>query len=205
MSRGMCFFAQTGRYPDLRMEAGAILAEAPPKFALLGHSMGGYLALEIMRRAPERVTRLALISTRASGDTPEQRERRELLIGMAEGDKLNEIFALLWPAYVHSERLEDEPLRNVVLQMLLATGSSGFAAQQRAILSRINYWGVLPSIRVPTSVIVGADDLVTPPDQSRAISKTIPGSDLTVIRDCGHLAPLERPMQVSSALERWLS
>lgn len=204
-ARANCIVVRHGRFADLRMEAGAILSEAPPKFGLAGHSMGGYLALEIMRRAPERVTRLALIDTRASADTDDERTRREELIKLAEEEGLDSVHKLLWPRLVHSSKVRDAGLEGLVRGMLEETGVDGFIRQQRAILSRINYWGALGAIQVPTTIIVGEQDVVTPPSAAKAMQGAIAGADLTIVPRCGHLAPLEQVFAVNGALERWLA
>ena len=203
--RANCIVPRHGRFADLRMEAGAILSEAPPKFALLGHSMGGYVALEIMRRAPERVTRLALIDTRASADTEDERTRREELIKLAEEEGLDSVHKALWPRLVHSSKLYDARLEGIVRGMLEQTGVDGFIRQQTAILSRINYWGALGGIHVPTAIVVGEQDAITPPNASKAMQAAIAGADLTIVPRCGHMAPLEQVFPVNGALERWLA
>ncbi|MBN9062912.1 MAG: hypothetical protein BGP06_07285 [Rhizobiales bacterium 65-9] len=200
-----CMVARHGRFPDIRMEAGAILGEAPPRFALAGHSMGGYIALEIMRRAPERVSRLALISTRAGADRDEERERRLELIRMAEEESLESVHKALWPRLVHPRRLDDARLEAIVLGMLHETGVSRFATEQTAIMNRMNFWGVLSRVRIPTAIIVGKQDEVTPLSNAKALQAAIIGSELTTIADCGHLAPLEQPFAVNHAMQRWLS
>lgn len=203
--RADCIVASHGRYQDIRMDAGAILAEAPQKFALAGHSMGGYLALEIMRRAPERVTRLALISTRAGIDTEEERERRLELIRMAEEGEFEAIQQDAWPRFVHPGNVGNQRLEGIFKGMMAATGPERFALQQRAVMNRMGFWGVLPSISVPTAVIVGDQDMITRKSSSTAMQAAIRGAELTVISRCGHLAPLEQPQMVNGALDRWLA
>lgn len=201
-----CIVGRHGRFPDIRMEAGAILGEAPPRFALAGHSMGGYIALEIMRRAPERVSRLALISTRAGADRDEERERRLELIRMAEADETMEsVHKALWPHLVHASRQDDTRLEGIVLGMLRETGAARFMTEQTAIMKRMNFWGSLSRIRVPTVIIAGKQDEVTPLASARALQAAITGSELVPIADCGHLAPLEQSFAVNFAMQRWLA
>lgn len=203
--RARCIVPSHGRFHDLRADAGAILAQAPPKFALAGHSMGGYLAFEIIKQAPDRVARLALISTRASADTADERERREALIKLAEDEGLDSVHKVLWPRLTHPGKQGDARLEGIARKMLEETGVDRFITQQRAILSRINYWGVLASIRVPTVVIVGEQDVITPVRSAQAIQAGVGGAELAIAPRCGHFAPLEQPFAVNGALERWLS
>ncbi len=199
-----CQVVRHGDYSDLRTTAGAILNLAPPRFALAGLSMGGYLAMEIMRQAPARVTRLALLDTRIAMDTAEDRERREALIGLAENDEFDKVHAALWPRLVHPDRLKDEALEAVVRGMADATGPAGFIRQQRAVIGRMNYYMTVAAIRCPTLVLVGEQDAITPVDHSRVIARLIPGSRLVVVPDCGHLSTLEQPHAVNTALLLWL-
>jgi pimeloyl-ACP methyl ester carboxylesterase len=184
--------------------AGQILADAPPRFALAGLSMGGYIALAIMRIAPERVTKLALLDTGARNDTPEASERRKASIALAREGRLEEINAMLWPVLVHKDRQNDAALKKVAGDMTLAAGAEAFARQQTAIMTRPDSRAGLPAIRCPTLVLVGDGDLLTPPALSEEMAGLIPGSRLVVVPHCGHLSTLERPEAVTQALVAWL-
>lgn len=185
--------------------AARILATAPPRFALAGLSMGGYIAFAIVREAPERVARLALLDTSARPDTPEQTERRHSMIALAEGGRFAEAPDLLFPVFVHRNRHDDEALRAIVRTMAEETGSDAFVRQQKAIMTRPDCRPLLKSIRCPTLVLVGDGDALTPPVLSEEIAAGIAGSRLVRVPDCGHLSTLERPEAVNRALVEWLA
>lgn len=184
--------------------ARQILDTAPPRFALAGLSMGGYIALAIMRIAPERVVRLALLDTGARSDTPEASERRKAAIALAKAGKLDEINAMLWPVLVHKNRQGDAALKKIAGDMTLAAGAEAFVRQQTAIMTRPDSRPGLPAITCPTLILVGDGDQLTPPALSEEMASLIPGSRLVVVPDCGHLSTLERPEAVTQALVAWM-
>ncbi len=181
------------------------LDAAPERFAMAGLSMGGYVALEILRQAPQRVTRLALLDTSARPDTEEATQRRLRLIRLAEGGDFDAVHGELWPRLVHPLRQADADLEAVVLAMMRETGPEAFAAQQRAVIGRMDSRPGLAGIGVPTLVLVGEADVITPPDHAREMAEGIPGAELVVVPDCGHLSTLEAPDTVTDALARWLA
>lgn len=184
--------------------ARRILAAAPPVCALAGLSMGGYIAFEIMRQAPARVARLALLDTGARADTPEQSERRRVLMAMAKDGRYGEIPELAFPLYVHKNRRGDAALKQIVRSMAEETGVDAFLRQQQAILSRPDSRPGLAAIKCPTLVLVGDGDEATPPELSREIAAGIAGSRLVTIADSGHLSTLEQPEAVAAALVEWM-
>jgi pimeloyl-ACP methyl ester carboxylesterase len=184
--------------------AARILATAPPRFALVGLSMGGYIAFAIAREAPERVAQLALLDTSARPETAEQSERRRGMIALAESGRFSEVPDLLFPVFVHRNRQGDEKLRAIVRTMAEETGPQAFVRQQRAIMTRPDCRPLLPSIRWPTLVLVGDGDELTPPALSEEIAAGIAGARLVRVPDCGHLSTLERPDAVNRALVEWL-
>lgn len=184
--------------------ARRILAAAPPVCALAGLSMGGYIAFEIMRQAPARVARLALLDTGARADTPEQIERRRVLMAMAKDGRYGEIPELAFPLYVHKNRRGDAALKQIVRSMAEETGVDAFLRQQQAILSRPDSRPGLAAIKCPTLVLVGDGDEATPPELSREIAAGIAGSRLVTIADSGHLSTLEQPEAVAAALVEWM-
>ncbi len=192
---------------DTTMEAIArrILGDAPPRFALAGLSMGGYIALAMMQQAPERVQRLALLDTSARADTPQQTERRRSQIALAQNGRLDEVVTSLWPLFVHVNRQGDEVLRSVVRAMAEETGAEAFVREQQAIMGRSDLRPLLPAIRCPTLVLVGDGDQLTPPPLAEEIASGISGSRLVVVPDCGHLSTLERPEAVDRALIDWMT
>lgn len=189
---------------DFAVLADQILATAPPRFALAGLSMGGYLAFEIMRRAGDRVTRLALLNTSARADTAEQAQRRRELITMAQQGKFDEVADALYHRWVRPARQDDLALRRVILQMADETGPGAFVRQQTAIMNRPDSVPGLAGIGCPVLVVAGADDDVTVPERAAEIAEHIPRARLVVIPDCGHLSALERPAAVTAALTDWL-
>jgi pimeloyl-ACP methyl ester carboxylesterase len=185
--------------------AAGILNAAPPRFALVGLSMGGYIALTIQRQAPERVQRLALLDTSARPETPEQTARRRPQIALAEGGRFAEISALQFPVFVHRNRHDDEALKERVRIMAEETGVQAFLRQQQAIMTRPDARPLLPLIKCPTLVLVGDGDELTPPVLSEEIAAGITGSRLVVVPDCGHLSTMERPEAVTKALTDWMT
>ncbi|QJE72642.1 alpha/beta fold hydrolase [Aerophototrophica crusticola] len=185
--------------------AGQVLAHMPDRFALAGLSMGGYLAFEILRQAPGRVSRLCLLDTTARPDTAEQRARREGLIRLAEGGKFASIPGLLLPNLIHPDRLRDESLAGTITAMALDIGVEAFCRQQRAIMDRPDSRPGLPSIQVPTLCIVGREDAITPPDRAEEMAAGIPGARVAVVERCGHLSTLEQPEAVTALMREWLA
>jgi pimeloyl-ACP methyl ester carboxylesterase len=184
--------------------AARVLKSAPPRFALCGLSMGGYIAYAILRAAPERVAKLALLDTASRADTPEQTERRTKQIALAQAGKLNDVIDALLPLFLHKDHLGDPALVKIVRDMAADTGPEAFVRQQRAIISRPDSRPDLPKISCPTTVIVGDGDALTPPKVAEEIAGLIPGSKLVVIPNCGHLSPIERPEAVTRLLVEWM-
>jgi pimeloyl-ACP methyl ester carboxylesterase len=184
--------------------AARILATAPPRFALAGLSMGGYIAFAMVGQAPERVQKLALLDTSARPETPQQTERRLAQIALAETGRFEEILLLLWPLFVHRNRQGDEALRDIVRAMAEETGPAAFVRQQKALMSRPDARPLLASIKCPTLVLVGEGDELTPPPLAQEIAAGIAGARLVTVPDCGHLSTLERPEAVNKALGEWM-
>ncbi|CUA85938.1 Pimeloyl-ACP methyl ester carboxylesterase [Chelatococcus sambhunathii] len=184
--------------------ARRLLAAAPERFALGGLSMGGYVALAVMRLAPERVTRLALLDTTARPDTEEASANRRRLIALAEQGRFEEVHPVLWQRLVARRRLADKLLEGEVRRMMVETGAQAFIRQQRAIMARPDARPDLPLITVPTLVLVGEEDEITPPSVAEEMATAIPASSLVVVPGCGHLSTMERPDAVNAALAAWL-
>jgi pimeloyl-ACP methyl ester carboxylesterase len=185
--------------------AKRILGSAPPRFALAGLSMGGYIAFEIMRQAPARVAKLILLDTTARPDAPEQTEQRRAQIELARRGQLGEVVDLLFPRLVHASRRDDEALRRTVRLMADEIGPDGFIRQQTAIMGRGDSRPGLPQIRCPTLVIVGDGDQLTPPERAAEIAQGIAGARLATVPGSGHLSPLEQPRAVSQAFTKFLT
>jgi pimeloyl-ACP methyl ester carboxylesterase len=188
------------RADSMHAIAASILANAPLQFNLVGLSMGGYIAFEILRQAPERVLKLALLDTSARPDTPEQTERRNALIEVAREGNLVEINDRLWPLLVHSSRQMNKALRIVLDAMAAETGAEVFMRQQAAIMSRPDSRPLLPNIACSTLVVVGDEDQITPHPLAQEIADEIPAGRLEVLKNCGHLSALERPEIVTRLL-----
>ncbi len=166
--------------------------------------MGGYIAFAMMRLAPERIAKLALLDTSARPDTPEGKAGREKFIAMAQAGKLNDVVETLTPKFLHRNHAKDEGLKKIVRDMAAETGVDAFVRQQRAIMSRQDSRPLLSQIGCPTLVLVGEGDELTPPDLAKEIAADILGSTLVVVPDCGHLSTLEQPAAVNAALADWL-
>ena len=200
-----CMVADHTRHTTMAGIARSILKAAPDRFALAGLSMGGYIAYEIVRQAPERVDRLALLDTGSHADTPERTAGRRNLVATARREGVRRAQELLMPSLIHPSRHGDRPLVETILQMAADTGLAAFKRQEEAIIGRPDNRPFLPSIRCPTLVVVGREDALTPPELAREIADGIPGAKLTVIPDCGHMSTLERPEAVNRALRTWLT
>jgi pimeloyl-ACP methyl ester carboxylesterase len=183
--------------------ADGALAQAPPRFALAALSMGGYVALEIMRRAPQRVAGLALVDTSARPDSEEQGRRRALL-ALARTGRFKGVTPRLLPTLLHPDRLADPVLTGRVLAMAARIGRDAFLRQQTAILGRPDSRPDLLRIGCPTVVVCGRQDQLTPLPLSEEMAGLIPGAELVVVEDSGHLSPMERPEAVDAALAAWL-
>jgi pimeloyl-ACP methyl ester carboxylesterase len=196
--------ADLTRDDSLPVMARRVLAEAPPRFALAGLSMGGYLAQEIMRQAPERVLRLALLDTSARADTPERAQQRRDFIALAQKGQFKGITPRMLPQWIHPDRLQDEAFTHEIMAMTQRVGRDAYLRQMRAIMGRPDGRADLPRIAVPTLVLCGREDLSTPPALHQEIAALIPGATLVVVERCGHLSTMERPDEVTAALRRWL-
>jgi pimeloyl-ACP methyl ester carboxylesterase len=184
--------------------AQRILDNAPPRFALAGLSYGGYIAFAMLRLAPERVAKLALLDTSARPDNAEQTAGREKFIAMTQAGKFSEVADALALRFVHRNRHHDVALMTSVRAMADETGPEAFILQQRGIMSRPDSRPLLSQIRCPTLVLVGDGDELTTSDLAREIAGGITDAKLTIVPDCGHLSTLERPAPVNTALRDWL-
>jgi pimeloyl-ACP methyl ester carboxylesterase len=184
--------------------ARRILVGAPPRFALVGLSMGGYIAFELLRQARARIARLALLDTTARPDTPEQAAARTEQIALAAAGRFDEVVQAQFPRLVHPEHRSDARLREIIRQMAQEVGAEAFARQQRATMDRADSRPELEAIHVPTLVLVGAGDQLTPPDRAAEMAQAIRGARLVTLPGSGHLSTLERPREATQALIEWL-
>jgi pimeloyl-ACP methyl ester carboxylesterase len=192
-------------YDSIGAMAQAALDAAPAPFALGGFSMGGYVSFEILRRAPERVERLALMDTQAVPDTPEASARRRGFIEQSKMGRFHGVQPSLLPQIVHRARLEDPAVVHPILEMAKEVGAKGFINEQTAMIARPDSRRMLADIRVPTVVIVGRQDQATPLPRSQEMAADVANSRLVIIEECGHMSPLEKPAELSAALRRWLT
>jgi pimeloyl-ACP methyl ester carboxylesterase len=184
--------------------ARRILAEAPPRFALAGHSMGGYIAFEIMRQAPERVAKLALINTQARPDTAEATTRRQTMMARATGSGYHDVLDELFLGFVHPSRQGDATLRQLVHDMGDDVGVEAFTRQQTAVIGRPDSRPTLAWIKCPTLVLTGDQDNTIPNALSMEMAGGIPGAKLVVLPNCGHMPQPEQPQATAEALTEWL-
>ena len=181
-----------------------ILAGAPEEFALAGLSMGGYLAFEILRQAPDRVKRLALLDTSARADPPEKMKLRQDLIELARTGAFKGVTPRLLPRLIHPARMGDAVLVGSVLAMAERVGREAFLRQERLLMLRPDSRHDLSLIHCPTLVLCGRQDGLTPLADSEEMAEKIPRAKLVVIEDCGHLSTMEQPRAVSAVMRYWL-
>jgi len=185
--------------------AKQILSVAPEKFALVGTSMGGYVAFEVVRQAPQRVAKLALLSTSAKPDTPERREGRRKQVASVREHGVRTAIEALWPNLVHPARHEDRALRSLFDEMAEQLGPDVFARQIEAIIGRADSRPTLIGIKIPTLVVAGADDKLITPDNSKEIADGIAGARLETVEHCGHMGMIERPETYTRLLGAFLA
>ncbi len=181
-----------------------VLAGAPERFALAGLSMGGYVAHAIMRKAPERVEKLALLDTSGRPDTDDQRERRTQLIEMSRIGKFRGVTDRLLPILIHEDRLDDDALTDRVKLMAERVGPEAFHRQQKAIMSRPDSRGQFTNYDLPVLVMCGRQDALTPVALHEEMADAIPGARLAIIEDSGHLSTMEQPQAATALLRQWL-
>jgi pimeloyl-ACP methyl ester carboxylesterase len=185
--------------------ARRVLESAPPRFALVGLSMGGYISFEMLRLAPQRIVKLALLDTSARPDAPEQTAQRQAQVALARSGRLGEVADTLFPRLVHPTHQGDESLRRIVRTMAEEVGVEGFARQQQAIMGRADSRPGLASIRCPTLVLVGDGDVLTPPALATEMAEGIPGARLVTVPHSGHFSTLEQLRTVTQELVAHLS
>ncbi len=207
--RMQCHVVDYGLRDSIASMAQHVLDSAPSAtFALAGHSMGGRVALEVLRLAPERVHHLALLDTGtqplASGVAgAKEKAGRKILLEIASQQGMRAMAAQWARPMIHPSR-HGSPLFEAVLDMLARSSAEQFAAQIQALLSRPDAAAVLPTIACPTLVLTGREDLWSPPDQHALMADAIPDAQLCIAEQCGHMSTLEQPQVVNAAFEAWL-
>jgi pimeloyl-ACP methyl ester carboxylesterase len=199
-----CRVADVTAHDSMGALADSVLAQAPERFALAGVSMGGYLAFEILRRAPRRVERLALLDTTARTDVPDQTERRHRAIRVAKEQGFERVMGILLPMLLAERHQVDAGIVGAVRDMAARVGMAAFVRQQAAIMGRSDSRALLPGIDVPALVLCGREDALTPVGLHEEMAAAIPDADLVVLGGAGHFTPLERPAAVTAALRAWL-
>lgn len=199
-----CHVGDTRQDDTIAGMAETILETAPESFALAGLSMGGYVAMEIMRQASDRVTRLALLDTSAQPDSEERRQQRLELMKLAEIGEFMGVAPRLLPQLIHADRLQDGTLTDRIMEMTQRVGRDAFMRQQQAIFGRIDSRPSLADISVPTLVLCGRQDALTPVERHEEIAALVPGARLAIVEDSGHMSPMERPQAVTALLRDWL-
>ncbi|WP_162806553.1 alpha/beta fold hydrolase [Sphingosinicella terrae] len=177
---------------------------APPRFSLAGHSMGGRVALEVVRLAPQRVERLALLDTGVHPPSDKEAAGRHALLATAREQGIEAMVDAWLPPMVHPGRRGDVSFMSGLRAMLAAGGAERYGDQVEAMLARPDPRPLLGSFDGPALVGVGRQDAWSTVEQNRAIAAAIPGAEFVIFEDCGHMAPVEAPEQVSEALRRWL-
>ena len=191
-------------HDSMQALARALLEAAPGRFALAGLSMGGYVALEVMRQAPERVVKLALLDTSARADTPEQTANRKQAVELARQGKYRQVVAGNLPRLLHPDHANDRALVDSVHGQSERIGVEAYVRQQTAIMGRPDSRSGLAAIRCPTLVLCGRQDAITPPEVHVEMAEAIPGARFVPVEDAGHLPPMERPQAVTALLREWL-
>jgi pimeloyl-ACP methyl ester carboxylesterase len=183
--------------------AANVLAGAPPRFALAGLSMGGALALEVVRQAPERVERLALLSSFSTPDTEVAKGFRRGALEELRAGRSDALVESTFAGLVHASRASDMDLLGIMKDMLRTTGAEAAANEVETYMNRPDARDVLPAIAVPALVLIGDSDAIVPPAHARENAAAIPGARFVEVAECGHLSALERPDAVTEALVAW--
>ncbi len=184
--------------------AQSVLDALPRDFVLITHGMGGFVGFEMLRRQPERITKLVLMSALAPADTPKQTVRREGYLRLVEQGKFDGIIEERIPMLVHPSRVHDEAITSILRRMAQDTGPKVFQRQQRAIMARIDSRPSLAAIACPTLLVFGRQDGITTFDHQTEMLESIRGSRLEIIEDCGHMMTLEKPDEVNALLSSFL-
>ncbi len=179
--------------------ASAILEAAPSVFALAGHSMGGWVCLEIMRRAPLRVSKLCLLNVTAREDSSEKRGRRLEMIARAEAGQFESVADEIVNRFVFNPQV-----KMGVKKMFLEVGREAFIRQEKSMLERKESRSILPTIHCPTLVVCAAQDKNFSRGEHEEIVAQVPKAKLAVIEDSGHMSPLEMPQAVTTLIRFWL-
>lgn len=192
------------RFDSLPEMAAALLAEHAGPLRLAGTSMGGMVALEVLRQAPQRVRGLALLGSTARADTPSMQQlRREAIVAFEQG-RVDEVLRANLMFAFHPRVRAGSAIAARYLAMIRRAGAAQLIRQNRAVLARADQRHWLPGVACPVLVACGEDDRLTPPELAHELAAAIPGSRLALLPDCGHMLTLEQPQRVNALLLEWL-
>jgi pimeloyl-ACP methyl ester carboxylesterase len=197
-------FAELTRGETVAAMARQVLSGPPEKFVLVGLSLGGYVAFEVLRQCPGRVMGLVLFNTSARTDDAEKLQERERIKKATVAGQFVGVSHRLMPTIVHPRQLGNRAVTDTVMQMAAHIGQAAFLVQQNATISRPDSVDLLPSIHVPTLVVGGDSDQRTPPEMQREIAEMVPGAEFHLLHEVGHLAPLEEPIICADLLAGFL-
>ncbi|WP_425404763.1 alpha/beta fold hydrolase [Hwanghaeella sp.] len=184
--------------------AARLLSKAPPRFSLAGLSMGGMVCMEVMRQAPERVERLALLDTNPGADNAERAAQRRRMLDRFNAGEVDTLVQEFLELVVPPNRLDEDSLIRPMRAMMKDVAEKAFPAQVKALIERQDSRADMPDYDLPVSLICGRQDKLTPLAFHEEMAGLIPGADLTVIEDCAHMSTMERPDTVNEALRGWL-
>ena len=193
------------RHADIPAMAQALLQEHDGHLVLCGASMGGMVAMEAIRQAPERIQGLALLGTGARPETDIHRRQRESAILLFEQGRVAEFVRASASMVFSRERASDKHLTRRYKDLVLRAGAAQWILQNRAIMNRPDARLHLTRVRCPTLVLCGESDLLTPPELSHEIAGLVPGAELQLLPQCGHMLTMEQPEAVNAALLAWLT
>lgn len=199
-----CWVTPLPAVDDLGVIADEILADAPDRFAVAGHSMGGYLCFEVYRRAPDRVTHMCLMSTTADPETPGAAERRRASIADIARDGFLPTIRGIIPRFVRREERNGGPVFEAMLKQAYEVGREAFCRHQRASLARTGYRDLLPAIRCPVLVVGGRHDVVTRVSSQAKMARAIPDAAFATVARSAHMVTMENPRQTNTLMRHWL-
>ena len=185
--------------------ARRLLDQLPPRFSLVVHAMGGFVAFEMLRQAPDRVRSLVLLSTLAPADTPVQTQRREGYVRLVEAGNFAGVVEERIPILLHPDRRGDAALVEVVRTMATDTGADAFLRQQRAIMTRPDSRPGLAVIGCPALILFARQDGIVTREHQEEMLRAIPGARLEIVEACGHMMTLEQPEQITRILADWVA
>lgn len=191
-------------YSDIKAQARHILEKAPENFALAGLSMGGYIAMEMLKQEPMRINKVAFLDTTWLIDEEEKRKQREDMINLSAHGRFEGVTSLILKQILAHKNLENHQLIDEIKDMAKKIGQKTFVHQQRLILSRTSSMEIFSTIQVPALCLVGAEDKITPPSVMKEMANALPKGYYCEIANAGHLPPLEQPNAVNAAMQIWM-